>query len=92
MSFLEIIFISSTGRQGPAGPPGHYDPTLDEISSGPIGPQGEIGPQGDIGVPGIPGEVGRRGSTGDQVFYMSFLTNFFTTHNNIIGYAWRFRF
>ena len=28
------------GRQGPSGPPGKYDSNLDEISVGPIGPQG----------------------------------------------------
>lgn len=65
--FLNEFNYILIGRQGPAGPPGRYDPNLDEISLGPIGPQGEIGPQGDIGVPGIPGEVGRRGLTGDPV-------------------------
>lgn len=35
----------NVGRQGAGGPPGRYDPNLDEISLGPIGPQGEIGPQ-----------------------------------------------
>lgn len=57
------------GRQGPAGPPGRYDPNLDEISGGPTGPQGDIGPPGEIGLSGIPGEVGRRGLNGDPVSF-----------------------
>lgn len=67
------LHISSflIGTQGAAGAPGRYDPNLDEISLGPIGPQGGIGPQGEIGVPGIPGEVGRRGPTGDPVSQIS---------------------
>lgn len=40
------------GTQGIAGPPGLYDPTLDEISDGPEGPQGDIGENGPHGVNG----------------------------------------
>lgn len=29
--------------------PGLYDPSLDEISIGPIGPQGDVGEMGPIG-------------------------------------------
>lgn len=41
---------------GAAGLPGLYDPSLDEISVGPIGPQGDIGEVGDRGVNGVPGK------------------------------------
>lgn len=44
--------LNFSGKQGPPGPPGRYDPNLDERSPGPIGPQGEIGPPGDVGLPG----------------------------------------
>ena len=37
---ISIYAFKIIGRQGSSGPPGRYDPTLDEISSGPIGPQG----------------------------------------------------
>lgn len=35
---------------GAAGLPGLYDPSLDEISVGPIGPQGDVGEVGDRGM------------------------------------------
>lgn len=49
---------------GPPGLPGIYDPSLDEISQGPIGPQGDIGEDGERGVPGVPGIAGRPGPMG----------------------------
>lgn len=35
---------------GAAGSPGLYDPSLDEMSVGPIGPQGDVGEVGDRGI------------------------------------------
>lgn len=43
---INICFIFDSG---PAGLPGLYDPSLDEISDGPIGPQGDVGEIGDRG-------------------------------------------
>lgn len=35
--------------KGFSGPPGIYDPNLDERSTGPMGPQGDVG---EMGFPG----------------------------------------
>lgn len=36
-------YQGTPGRQGAPGPPGLYDPNLDEIIEGSVGVQGEIG-------------------------------------------------
>lgn len=35
---------------GPSGPPGIYDPRLDEVSVGAIGAQGDVGEDGERGT------------------------------------------